>query len=323
VIDTATNTVTRSPIPVGNEPFGVAVTPDGRKVYVANITDGTVSVISTATNTVTGSPIPVGTTPYGVAVTPDGSKVYVANRGDGTVSVIRTATNTVTGSPIPVGGFPAGVAVTLDGSKAYVGNHGAGGTVSVIRTATNTVIGSPIPVGTTPYGVAVTPDGSKVYVAIYVANRGDGTVSVISTANGGGLSYMHSGMYGMYASQESVRQMRGTAPPKSPAPKSRSATASAACSPPAAPSPCQMRCRRSPGQDFGTRSTRLRASPDRRCRSRGHKDTSGRVPEGPTVLPAEDPQLLLLGAPAWDSGPEHALRVGAYSSHTNRDPATR
>lgn len=30
--------------------------------------------------------------------------------------------------------------------------------------------------------------------------------------NGGGLSYMHSGMYGMYALQESVRQMRGQAP---------------------------------------------------------------------------------------------------------------
>ena len=29
--------------------------------------------------------------------------------------------------------------------------------------------------------------------------------------NGGGLSYMHSGMYGMYALQESVKQMRGTA----------------------------------------------------------------------------------------------------------------
>ena len=30
--------------------------------------------------------------------------------------------------------------------------------------------------------------------------------------NGGGLSYMHSGMYGMYALQESVRQLRGNAP---------------------------------------------------------------------------------------------------------------
>ena len=34
--------------------------------------------------------------------------------------------------------------------------------------------------------------------------------------NGGGLSYMHSGMYGMYALQESVRQMRGVAPAQVP-----------------------------------------------------------------------------------------------------------
>ena len=34
--------------------------------------------------------------------------------------------------------------------------------------------------------------------------------------NGGGLSYMHSGMYGMYALQEGVRQMRGTAPAQVP-----------------------------------------------------------------------------------------------------------
>ena len=34
--------------------------------------------------------------------------------------------------------------------------------------------------------------------------------------NGGGLSYMHSGMYGMYALQEGVRQMRGTAPAQIP-----------------------------------------------------------------------------------------------------------
>ena len=37
--------------------------------------------------------------------------------------------------------------------------------------------------------------------------------------NGGGLSYMHSGMYGMYALQESVRQMRGTAPAQVPGAK--------------------------------------------------------------------------------------------------------
>ena len=37
--------------------------------------------------------------------------------------------------------------------------------------------------------------------------------------NGGGLSYMHSGMYGMYAMQESIRQMRGVAPAQVPGAK--------------------------------------------------------------------------------------------------------
>jgi hypothetical protein len=37
--------------------------------------------------------------------------------------------------------------------------------------------------------------------------------------NGGGLSYMHSGMYRMYALQESVLQMRGTAPAQIPGAK--------------------------------------------------------------------------------------------------------
>jgi acetyl-CoA acetyltransferase len=37
--------------------------------------------------------------------------------------------------------------------------------------------------------------------------------------NGGGLSYTHTGMYGMFALQESVRQMRGTAPAQVPGAK--------------------------------------------------------------------------------------------------------
>ena len=37
--------------------------------------------------------------------------------------------------------------------------------------------------------------------------------------NGGGLSYMHSGMYGMYAMQESIRQIRGVAPAQVPGAK--------------------------------------------------------------------------------------------------------
>ena len=71
MIDTATNTVVGFPILVGNQPFGVAVTPDGSKVYVANFNDNTVSVIATATNTVV-STIPVGLIPiaFGIFIQP-------------------------------------------------------------------------------------------------------------------------------------------------------------------------------------------------------------------------------------------------------------
>src|SRR6516225_1057251 len=112
VIDTATNTVIAT-IPVGGlSPFGVAVTPDGSKVYVTDSSrSGHVSVIATATNTVIAT-IPVGEGPRGVAVTPDGSKVYVTNvelpPNPPVVSVIATATNTVIAT-IPLGGESNGV----------------------------------------------------------------------------------------------------------------------------------------------------------------------------------------------------------------------
>ena len=47
---------------------------------------------------------------------------------------------------------------------------------------------------------------------IWERNTAPGTGKLPLNTNGGGLSYMHSGMYGMYALQESVRQMRGIAP---------------------------------------------------------------------------------------------------------------
>ena len=94
MIDTTSNTVAAT-IPVGSAPTGVAVTPDGSRVYVTNFQDNTVSVIATASNTVTAT-IPLGNNPFGVAVTPDGSTVYVANEFANTVSVIATASNTVT-----------------------------------------------------------------------------------------------------------------------------------------------------------------------------------------------------------------------------------
>jgi YVTN family beta-propeller protein len=96
IIDTASNTVMTTiligTVDIGTNLTGIAVTPDGKHVYVANGNDS-VSVIDTAINTV--KTVVVGTGPCGVAVTPDGKHVYVTNQGSDSVSVIDTAINTV------------------------------------------------------------------------------------------------------------------------------------------------------------------------------------------------------------------------------------
>ena len=86
VIDTATNLVVAT-VPVGSQPFGVAVNPASTRVYVTNRESNTVSVIDTATNTVRAT-IPVSTGPLGVALNPDGTRAYVANNSSSAVSVI-------------------------------------------------------------------------------------------------------------------------------------------------------------------------------------------------------------------------------------------
>jgi len=161
---------------VGTDPWGVAVNPDGKKVYVANWESSNVSVIDIATNTVTAT-VPVGYEPSGVAVNPAGTKVYVTHDGSDTVSVIDTATNTLTAT-VPIGSYSSyGVAVTPDGTKVYVTHDDSHDTVSVIDTATNTLTAT-VPIGSHSYGVAVNPNGKNVYVASWDTNN----VSVIDTA---------------------------------------------------------------------------------------------------------------------------------------------
>src|SRR5664280_1136982 len=184
MIDTATNKFNAT-INVGNEPFEVAVNPDGTKVYVTNQWDNNVSVIDTATNNVTAT-VKVGIGPWEVAVKQDGTKVYVVNTYSNNVSVIDTATNIVTAT-VKVGNGPMGIAVNSAGTKIYVANSGSNTTyvidtdkgsksrsmgyvphegtdsISVIDTATNNVTAT-VKAGNNTFGVAVTPDGTKVYV---------------------------------------------------------------------------------------------------------------------------------------------------------------
>ena len=176
VIDTSTNLVTAT-IPVGVRPFGVAASPNGMRVYVANSDQGpggnSVSVIGTTTAGVIATVPMSGAT--AAVVTPNSARVYVTASHSDSVSVIDASTNTVTAT-VSVGDFPFGIAVTPDGSRVYVANL-SGNSVSVIDTGTNTVTAT-VPVGKVVDGIVVTPDGSRAYVA----NENTGTVSVINTA---------------------------------------------------------------------------------------------------------------------------------------------
>jgi YVTN family beta-propeller protein len=207
VIDTATGTVSNR-IRVGNHPGSIAITPDGKHLYVTGSqplpvsnhgqTVSVVSVIDTATDKVSsrirapGAPGAV----VGVAINPDGKHAYLSYMGiaSGTpssinVSVITTATGKV--SSHFADGTAPGV-FTPDGKHAYATNGGFDGTVLVIDTATGEVA-SRITVGAgAAWAGAITPDGKHLYVAS--RDRSDiGTVSVIDTATGKVSSRTHVG----------------------------------------------------------------------------------------------------------------------------------
>lgn len=106
-------------IPVGQEPNGVAVSPDGRKAFVANTVSGTVSVLTInrdgphAGRLVTN--IRVGTEPYAMVLTPNGSKLYVANARSNNLSVVDASSNLVIKTVENIGFEPRGLAMTNDG----------------------------------------------------------------------------------------------------------------------------------------------------------------------------------------------------------------
>lgn len=157
-IRTATNTAGKA-IRVGQGPDAIAITPDGRTVYVVNGI-GTVSVVSATTNKVI-KVIRVGAGPGPIAITPDGKTVYVANTDFGigrTVTAISTADNKVE-KTITVGLDPESIAITPNGKAAYVLNQGPG-TVTPIRVATNTA-GKAIKVPNADAGIVITPTGRR------------------------------------------------------------------------------------------------------------------------------------------------------------------
>jgi YVTN family beta-propeller protein len=99
-----------TPLEVGQEPWGVAVTANA--VVVVNRADGTLSLLENKRKT----DIAVGAEPGGVALSPSGTLAYVTVSSNDEVAVVDLAAKNVI-KRISVGRMPWAAAVTDDGDK--------------------------------------------------------------------------------------------------------------------------------------------------------------------------------------------------------------
>ncbi len=174
VIDLANNSVVAS-IGVGGAPIRLAVTPDGKKLYVVNTGSDNITVIDTATRRATKT-IAVGDEPAEILISPDGTQVYVPNAESRTVSVINTATDTVIATLNASSNCRHIIWVAnTAGNWVYVANQGASSltVIDPVRVAVDRSIG----VGGGPRRLWAAPDGSRVYSADFQGN----TVTVVDT----------------------------------------------------------------------------------------------------------------------------------------------
>jgi DNA-binding beta-propeller fold protein YncE len=162
----------------GNDPSGVAFSPDAATGYVTNSfvdpslgENGTLTVLDLSTPAAprVGATVAegIGPTPYDVDVAPDGGLAVVTNLhvlfeplsiGEGSISLVDlTAAPPRVLTTIAVGTAPIHAAITGGGAVALVGN-GLSGSVSVVDLVAQTVSGTvdlDIPIG--PADVAIQP----------------------------------------------------------------------------------------------------------------------------------------------------------------------
>lgn len=167
VFNIATRNIVKR-VNVDSRPYGVAVSPDGKQVYVVSTKDedghvhnGTVSVIETTNNTVVGT-YTVGENAAPIVVNPNGKRAYVVNETSNTVSVLDLANYNTVLSSIAVNTGPVGIGVSADGTRLYVSC--ISGKLYVIDTSSNQIIDQ-IPISTyDPRTLVVSPDGTRVYI---------------------------------------------------------------------------------------------------------------------------------------------------------------
>ena len=204
--------VTNSPIaqtmfiPFSALAAGLAISPDGSTLYVANYQNDSLSIISTATRLVTNEVVffklaqttAVGEMPYWPVVLSDSNgapvKTYVSSQRDGQVLVVNS---TGLQKVIKVGGEPNRMILSADQLRLYVAN-GDLDEIEVIDT-TKDVVASRISVarpgykykGSSPNSLALGPGGKRLYVTL----GGENAVAVIDVASQQLLGRIPTGWY--------------------------------------------------------------------------------------------------------------------------------
>jgi DNA-binding beta-propeller fold protein YncE len=190
--DGALTELAGSPFATGTTPQGIALTPDGKFLYVANQFSANLSAFAVAADgTLTplaASTVAVGTEPRGLAVTADGHHLYVANSLASTISAFTVAVDgglAPIGAPVPTGDTPEDVTITPDGKFLFTPNFAAD-TVSRFSIGADGGLTTlpAVGAGNGPATAGVTPDGRH----LYIPNFSGSTVSGFDVGADGGLT---------------------------------------------------------------------------------------------------------------------------------------
>ena len=117
-IDTRTNTVADSSLPLPATSHHLVAHPNDTLLYVATRDGGTVMEVNWRTMTILRT-FPLGGRPQDLVLSPDNSELYVANEHSNAIHTITLATGAVATTPMPAGANT--IELGPDGTRLYVG----------------------------------------------------------------------------------------------------------------------------------------------------------------------------------------------------------